>query len=116
MIQERVPNRSVAVIDQPINVWAALLQRMDILICNNSGPMHIAAAVGTPTISFMGPTQYPRWKPWGEGHIIVRKNIPCIGCNNGFCRIKTHECMQRIEVSEVMQHLEQAWKKVQHHE
>lgn len=55
----------------------ALLQRAAVLISNDSGPMHVAAAAGTPTIALFG-TQDPatgptRWGPWGQGHTVIWK-------------------------------------------
>lgn len=55
----------------------ALLQHASILVSNDSGPMHVAAAAGTPTIALFG-TQDPatgptRWGPWGEGHTVIWK-------------------------------------------
>ncbi len=76
---------------------AARLSVMDLVVCNNSGPLHLAAAVGTPTVSFMGPTNAVQWWPFGENHTVFRRDdLPCIGCNSGSCRIGTHDCMERI--------------------
>ncbi len=84
--------------------FAALLSMLDLLVCNNSGPLHLAAAVGTSTVSFMGPTDADQWWPVGEDHVVFRKNeLSCIGCNLGYCKIKTHECMRRISWEEVFQ-------------
>ena len=76
---------------------AALLSCCRVLICNNSGPLHIAVAMGTPTISIMGPTKKDHWMPIGNIHKVLRmNNLPCIGCNLGYCKIKTHDCMRLI--------------------
>ena len=48
------------------------LQQMDVLISNDSGPMHLAAAVGTPLIALFGPTDPAQTGPWGEGHTVLR--------------------------------------------
>jgi len=85
----------------------ALISRADLMICNNSGPLHIAVAVNTPTVSTMGPTVMERWKPLGAIHKILRiDNLPCIGCNLGYCKIKTHDCMRLIKPSMVLQAVE----------
>ncbi len=56
---------------------AALLQRTRLLISNDSGPAHLAAAVGTPTVVLFGTAQAPagphRWGPWGDGHRVLWK-------------------------------------------
>lgn len=81
----------------------ALIQRAQLMICNNSGPLHIAVAVNTPTVSTMGPTVRERWKPTGNIHKALRvDNLPCIGCNLGYCRIITHDCMAMIKPSMVL--------------
>ena len=81
-----------------------LIHRADLMICNNSGPLHIAAATNTQTISTMGPTIKERWMPVGDIHKILRMDdLPCIGCNLGYCKIKTHDCMRLIKPSMVLE-------------
>ena len=82
---------------------AALISCCHVFVCNNSGPLHMSVAIGTPTISFMGPTIKERWMPVGDIHTILRiDDLPCIGCNKGYCKIKTHDCMRLITSSMVM--------------
>jgi len=87
--------------------FARFLARLDRLICNNSGPLHLACALGTKTFSFMGPTKAVQWWPRGEGHHVFRRqDLPCIGCNRGYCENRTHDCMRGIlpvKVFEVIQ-------------
>jgi heptosyltransferase II len=52
--------------DVPLDVYAALLKRAALVVANDTGPAHIAAAVGTPLISILGPTPLAHWRPWGE--------------------------------------------------
>ena len=76
---------------------AATFLASDVVICNNSGPLHLATMLGIPTVSTMGPTVKARWAPLGDNHVILRKDsLPCIGCNSGSCRIGTHACMKEI--------------------
>ena len=82
--------------------FLALLARCRLLVCNNSGPLHCATALGIPTVSFMGPTDRDRWYPIGDDHIVLRRDdLPCIGCGRGSCPIKTHECMRSIKPAKV---------------
>lgn len=82
---------------QDLRLFLALIAECSLFICNNSGPLHMAAALGVPTISFMGPTVKERWMPVGDGHKVLRVNdLYCIGCNSGRCKIGTHDCMKRI--------------------
>jgi len=57
--------KAIAIKDFSLAHLVALIQRCQLLICNNSGPLHIACAVGVPTISTMGPTLPWRWWPIG---------------------------------------------------
>ncbi|NPV05562.1 MAG: glycosyltransferase family 9 protein [Syntrophaceae bacterium] len=77
--------------------FCALVRRCRVLVCNNSGPLHVAAALGVATVSFMGPTVQQRWHPLGSGHVVLRlDDLPCIGCNAGVCKTGTLDCMRRI--------------------
>jgi lipopolysaccharide heptosyltransferase II len=87
-----------------IRGFVALLSCCRIFICNNSGPLHMAVAINIPTISIMGPTDKDRWMPVGKMHKVLRADdIPCIGCNLGYCEMKTHECMNSITSSMVLE-------------
>lgn len=82
---------------------AALLARLRLLVSNDSGPLHLAAAMQTPVVGIYGPTRPDLQGPWGEGHQIVRQEgLACLGCNGVACRIKTHDCMQKLEVEQVL--------------
>jgi lipopolysaccharide heptosyltransferase II len=59
---------------------AAVLQAADLLFCNDSGPMHLAAAVGTPVVALFGASSPIQWGPLGEGHTVVRPAMPCRAC------------------------------------
>ncbi len=90
-------------IPDDLRKFAALLSCCSVFICNNSGPLHIAVAVNTPTISLMGPTRKDRWMPIGSIHRVLRiDDLPCIGCGLGYCKIKTHDCMRLITAEMVM--------------
>ncbi|MBN2397226.1 MAG: glycosyltransferase family 9 protein [Deltaproteobacteria bacterium] len=70
-----------------------------LVVTTDSGPMHMAAAVGTPTVALFGPTDPARTGPYGEGHTIVRKDLPCSPCFLKRC--ETRRCMETISVEEV---------------
>jgi lipopolysaccharide heptosyltransferase II len=75
----------------------ALIAQCDVLVCNNSGPLHAAAALGVPTVSFMGPTHASRWWPRGGRHRVLRaEGLACLGCETGRCPRGDHACLQRI--------------------
>ncbi|MCF8050009.1 MAG: glycosyltransferase family 9 protein [Desulfobacterales bacterium] len=77
--------------------FAAIASVCKVFVCNNSGPLHLAAALGVPTVSFMGPTVKSRWYPVGAHHTVFRRDdLSCIGCNRGYCMLGTHECLRSI--------------------
>ena len=81
---------------------AALLSRLNLLVSNDSGPLHLAAAMGTRVVGIYGPTRPDLQGPWGEGHEVISKTgLPCLGCNGVTCRIVTHDCMKQLEVEKV---------------
>lgn len=79
---------------------AAIIARSDIFIGNNSGLLHIAAALGRPTVSTMGPTVPWLWMPQGDNQIVIRHNLECAPCSRGVCG--EHKCMELISVEEVV--------------
>ncbi len=79
---------------------AALLERCRLLVINDTGTMHVAAAVGTPVVALFGSTDPVTTGPWGEGHVVVKKDVPCSPCLKRVCPVD-HRCMERISVEEV---------------
>jgi heptosyltransferase III len=90
---------------------ASLLARSNAMVSNDCGPMHIAVAVGTPTIGIFGPGEDDIWFPYtkkyyGEAapHRALRKNVPCHPCHLDFCDRKGEEfmeCMRLLSVDDV---------------
>ncbi len=82
----------------------ALLERCAVCLTCDSGPMHIAAAVGTPTVALFGPTAPVRHAPYGVGHLVVEKSVSCRPCYKPMCRLREspHLCMTEIGASEVV--------------
>jgi lipopolysaccharide heptosyltransferase II len=97
-------NRDICIsIQEDLRKFLALLSRCHMLVCNNSGPLHCAVALKIPTISFMGPTVREQWMSVGDIHRVLRlDDLPCIGCNRGWCKIKTHDCMRLIRPERVI--------------
>jgi lipopolysaccharide heptosyltransferase II len=80
---------------------ASLHKRCSFVVSNDSGPMHIAAAVGTPTLGIFGPTSPFHQGPVAENcTTIVKKEISCLGCNLTKCNIG-NLCMSELTVNEV---------------
>ena len=75
----------------------ALLKSAAALLTNDSGPMHVAAAVGTPVVAVFGPTSPVRTGPYGTSHRILRTGIPCSPCFSRTCRNPVQlECLVGI--------------------
>ena len=79
---------------------AAIIARSDIFIGNNSGLLHIAAALGRPTVSTMGPTVPWLWMPQGDNQIVIRHTLECAPCSRGVCG--EHKCMDLITMEEML--------------
>lgn len=79
---------------------AALLERCQLLVTNDTGTMHIATAVGTPVVAIFGSTDPQTTGPWGDGHVVVKKNVSCSPCFKRICPTD-HRCMELITVDEV---------------
>ncbi|MGZ3635344.1 MAG: glycosyltransferase family 9 protein [Syntrophales bacterium] len=78
---------------------AYLYQRSSLLITTDSGPMHLAAAVGTPVIALFGPTDPSRTGPYGKGHVVIRRGLSCSPCFLKKC--DSMKCMSDISVDEI---------------
>lgn len=78
-----------------------VLKRCSLFISNDSGLMHLAAALGTPVVAIFGSTS-PKWTaPLGEGHVVVTRDASCSPCFRRECPSRTYECLEKIEVDEV---------------
>lgn len=89
----------------------ALLQKCTCVISNDSGPMHIAAAVGTPVLGIYGPTNPALQGPYGEKHLTVsHPTLDCLGCNYTSCPIG-HPCMLDLSVDTVMEAVDRLFAK-----
>ncbi|MDE0682897.1 MAG: glycosyltransferase family 9 protein [Candidatus Poribacteria bacterium] len=80
---------------------AACLEKCDLFLTNDTGPMHIAAAVGTPTVSLFGPGNHIRFQPLGALHQTIRHAVPCSPCKQFTDKCKDNICMKGIGVDEV---------------
>jgi len=90
------------VVDIP--VMAAVLARCQAVVCCDSGPLHLASAVGTPVVGIYGPTSSIRWGPTGVVHRIVELKLDCAPCSNHGgprCPKGHHACMGDLSVETV---------------
>lgn len=90
-----------------IKELAAISDASDIFFGVDSAPMHIAAAVGTPVIALFGPTYERNWGPYGKGHIVLSKDMPCKPCRKGMCEgQQLRDCMAAIKPDDVKKAVE----------
>jgi ADP-heptose:LPS heptosyltransferase len=82
---------------------AGVLARADAVVVGNTGPAHLAAAVGTPVVSLYAPTvPAARWRPWAVAHELLFAEVPCAGCRARVCPVAGHPCLSRVPVDEVV--------------
>jgi len=88
-----------------VSQLASILKRCQLFISNDSGPVHIASAVGTPVISIFGRNQKGlspnRWGPVGKKDKILHKEVGCIECLAHNCN-KEFACLKAITVDDVL--------------
>lgn len=81
---------------------ACLIKDCDVLVTNDSGPMHIGAAFGVPLVALFGSTDDELTGPYGQGKDVIRKKVKCSPCFKRVCPID-FPCMKEIGVDEVVQ-------------
>jgi lipopolysaccharide heptosyltransferase I len=87
-----------------LKTLAAIYRRARVVVSTDTGPMHIAAAVGTPVVALFGPTSPESTGPYGEGHSVLRVGLDCSPCFKKTCKTRQYEkhaCMLRLKVAEV---------------
>jgi len=91
--------------DVSLKILAAILNFSKLVLCSNTGIMHIACAVKSCVIGLHGPTDPNKWGPLGKNTYIIKSNLSCSPCLYlGFeYRCKTNKCMQAITVEEVFE-------------
>lgn len=110
-IRSNMKNSSSEAAGFSLQKLAALLSKSDVVVTNDSGPMHIAAAVGTPVIALFGPTYPARTGPYTKKRIIIHKDMECVPCFRKPCSQDSFECMESITVKEVFEEVKQMLKK-----
>ena len=89
-----------------LKTLAWLYRRAALLVCTDTGPMHMAAAMGCPVVALFGPTAPWRTGPYGPQHRVVRTGIACSPCFRKRCEERT--CMRRITVESVFAEVAEA--------
>ncbi|MDX2253707.1 MAG: lipopolysaccharide heptosyltransferase II, partial [Nitrospira sp.] len=100
-IAARIQGKSVVLSGATtIRELMAVTKRCRLLITNDTGPMHIAAACGVPVVAVFGPTDWRTTAPYGQEQAIVREPVDCAPCLLRECPID-HRCMTRVPADRV---------------
>lgn len=81
---------------------AAVIGRCDMMVSGDTGPLHVATLIGTPTVSVYGPTSPRRTGPYGRGHLVLYKELPCSPCNRRPTCNGRVDCMKQITPEDVI--------------
>ncbi len=107
-VSSRMGALPLTLIQRSVRETMAFIDRLDLFVSNDTGPMHIAVALGRPTIALFGPGNTIKYGPWRGNAVTITKNLLCSPCPQWFDPCKKagrerQECMRRIEVEEVFQ-------------
>ena len=90
---------------------AAIMARCQLVLGVDSGPLHLAVAMGTPTVHLFGPVDKRAFGPWGDPahHVVVTSEMDCIPCNRldyTPSELDGHPCVRNITVEQVLEAVE----------
>jgi len=89
---------------------SALMEKCDLIVANDSGPMHAAAALGKPTLGIFGPTNPKAHRPYSENSsYVIHSDLHCIVCTKLVCPYN-HECMLELPIEKVMTEVDKLMK------
>ncbi|HEY6009714.1 MAG TPA: lipopolysaccharide heptosyltransferase II [Geobacteraceae bacterium] len=112
MAERIVPAPVMAVGETTLRQSMALLARCGLLVCNDSGVMHLGAALGVPLVAIFGPQSPVKFGPWGERCRVVHSGFPCSPCRQKFfteCEPSPRgkpRCLEAISVQMVLDQVE----------
>lgn len=83
---------------------ASVLKHCSLYIGCSTGPSHLAAAMGTPTVLIFGPESSERWHPLGENHVILKKDVPCSPCigRGEICLHPESQCIMQVTSEDML--------------
>lgn len=111
-IKENTGENCVLAPNTSLIEMSGLIKNCDIILANDSGPMHISAAMNIPTLGIFGPTDPEAHRPYAENSdYIIKDDLDCIICNKFECPFN-HECMRQLDVSKVLNKIEKIGRKI----
>jgi ADP-heptose:LPS heptosyltransferase len=86
------------------DAMTSLVAGADAVVVGNTGPAHLAAAVGTPVVSVFAPTvPSERWRPWMVPHVLLgNQDVACRGCRARVCPLESQRCLASITPDDVL--------------
>ena len=82
---------------------AHVIAGAEAIVVGNTGPAHLAAAVGTPVVSLYAPTvPAVRWRPWKVPHELLHLQVLCAGCRARTCPVPGHPCIDELPLAHVL--------------
>ena len=92
---------------------AALLERADLFVGADSGPAHLAACAGVPSVVlFSGTNQARQWRPWSRRSLVIRHKVSCRPCHQKVCPLADHPCMSGLTPDRVYRALRRWWARL----
>ena len=86
----------------PLGSMKALIERARLVISTDTGPRHLALALGVPAVCLIGPNDR-RYTDYAlDRQEVIQKDLPCVPCQRKTCPLKHHRCMRDITVAEVV--------------
>ncbi len=94
--------------DLTLDELIAVISMAKLVICNDSGPMHIAGVLNVPTVALFGPSDPRIWEPPGDRHLVLTPPpMECMPCDQKNCSLTGTHCMTKISVSSVIEAIDQ---------
>ncbi|CAN5916156.1 N/A [soil metagenome] len=91
----------------------ALLERADLFIGADSGPAHLAACAGVPSvILFSGTNRARQWRPWSRRSLVLKHRVACRPCHHKTCPLANHPCMTGLDPDRVYQAARRWWARL----
>ena len=96
---------------------SALLERAELFIGSDSGPSHLAASAGLPSvILFSGTNRVGQWRPWSRRSLVLRQSVSCRPCHQKVCPLAGHPCMSGLDPDRVFRAAQRWWARLHRQE
>ena len=102
-IRNSIPDLTLIAPETTLSQMSGLIKNCSLILANDSGPMHISAALGVPTLGIFGPTSPHGHRPYSPNSDYIHKeDLFCLMCNKLECPYK-HECMLQLSVEDILE-------------